>query len=273
MPFSDELIDHFKLHSDMLLTFMRQLLSVGFSGFFIKDDEILDVEPYLEKGSFEPGYKILADHAKPANAVFQIRLNDNVVTDSAYDQDGHTDIDLVFFQGSARQFLKTMPKLLDQVREAILENFELETLFDLIDFGADFLEKTQSDFSYDIKAFGKTIFTGKLEDGVLRVGIDDPPAWARIALFILKGADAVALSIKNPFDILALLDTVQAALRHLAESYEDRGMRIEVSALGQKVMSCGDGVKSNLMTNRFGPTAIHLESFLKILKSALTAWK
>jgi len=273
LPFTVELIDHFKLHSDMMLTLLRQLYAVEFSGFFIKDDEILAVEDYLDKGDFEPGYEILADYARPANAVFQIRLNGKVVTDSAYDQDGHTDIDLVFLQGSAREFLKTMPKLLSQIREALFENFELETLLELIDFGADFLEKTQSDFSYEIKAFGSTIFTGRLEDEVLHVGIEDPAAWARIALFLLKGADALALSIRSPFDILALLDTVQAALRRLAISYEERGMRIEVSALGKKLMSCGDGVKSNLMTNRFGPTAIHLESFLKILTSALTAWK
>ncbi|MCZ7587236.1 MAG: hypothetical protein M5R36_29995 [Deltaproteobacteria bacterium] len=166
-----------------------------------------------------------------------------------------------------------MPKIVAQIRQVLVENFDNQAIFDLIDFGADYLDGTTYPFGYTIHAFGRPIFDGHLHGRVLRVGILDPTAWVRLGLFFVKGADALALSLRNPFDILALLDTLQASLRHLATSYAERGLTIEAHALGQKVFSCGAGVRSNLMTDRFGPTAIHLEAIFRMLSSALQAAK
>lgn len=271
--FTDAIVDHLKRHQGMFQPLARKLRDCGFSSHMMLAGQDEDMARFIESGITPELYEIAARHARPANGHLEVRLHARPITETHYDQQGHSDIHLAFLRGKAREFLKQMPALIGQIRDTLFSNFDHQTIFDLIDFGADYLKHATHPFSYTIYAFDQPIFDGKLDGDVLRVGILDPPAYIRLGLFFLKGADAVALSIRSPFDILAIFDAMQASLRHLALSYEERGMMIEVNAMGHRLMTFGAGVKSNLFTDRFGPTAVHLDKIFNILTSALASFK
>lgn len=271
--FTDEIVDHIKLHQSMFQPFVRRLNACGFSSSLVDGKKDWSLDRYIETGIVPEIYDLASRHAAPSKGMLTISLRGQTLIETHYTQKGHSDIHLAFLRGQARAFLKQMPAVINQIREALFDSFDNQTIFDLIDFGADYLTKTTHPFSYAIHAFDEPIFDGEMDGKTMRVGILDPPAYIRLGLFLLKGADALALSIRSPFDILALFDTLQASLRHLALAYEERGMTIEVNAMGHRLLTCGAGVRTNLMTNRFGPTALHLDKIFKIMSAALASFK
>ncbi len=254
----------------MVVPLIKQCFRAGFSSSLVLDGKETDLRLVVNAGDFAPVYALAAGHAAPANGSLQIGLREKTLTSTTYDESGHSDIELVFLKGSARDFFRGMPDIVAQIRGIIIENFDNQTLFDLIEFGADFFVRTRNEFSYTLHAFGRPFFEGRLNGKTLKVAILDPVAYMKLGLFLLKGADALALSIRNPFDILALIDTAQASVRHLATTYSDNGITLDVSALGQTLFTSGYGVRPNMMTDRFGPTALHLDAIFKILSSALS---
>ncbi|MCB9479715.1 MAG: hypothetical protein H6684_04870 [Deltaproteobacteria bacterium] len=270
--FTDTIVDHLQRHRPMFHPIVAKCLECGFSVHMIKNGADLDMAPFVDNPDLSGLYPIAADHALPDGGTLDIRLGTTDLTSCTFDQDANSFIELVFLKGNARAFLKQMPGLIGQVREILFANFGNETIFELIDFGADYLVDSPYEFSYTIIAFDGPIMVGRMhrDEMVFKVSLDNPLAFIRLALFYLKGADALAMSFRSPFDILNLLDMLQSSLCHLAQAYEERGMRLVVSGLGQKLLSCGAGVKPNLMTSRFGPTALHLDAIFKIISSALS---
>jgi hypothetical protein len=268
LTFTNEIVDHIKRHRAMLQPLLRELMRLNFGCVLALDGRETDMAPFALGTDFDAIYELAASHAIPAPGSLQVRLNGKTLTAAVYDQRGHSDIELVFLRASAREFFKGMPKLISQLRLMALENFSEQNIFDMIDFGADFLMRTRHRFSYSLAAFDRTLMKAELHGKSFKVNIVDPAAYMRLGLFFLKGADAMALSFRNPFDILALLDTMQSSLRYFANTYEERGMTLEVTALGQKLLTAGYGIKSNLMTDRFGPTSLHLDAIFKILSAA-----
>ncbi|MBZ0273164.1 hypothetical protein K8I61_14090 [bacterium] len=271
--YTDTIVEHLRDYRAMLQPLIRKAQEIGFAIFMKLGDDEFEMRPYIDVMDFDAMRVYARRCARPAEGSLQIRLKGRLLTDTSYDQSGHSDIDLVLFKGSARDFFREMPALIRQIRETLVTNFDQQTVFDLIDFGADYLETTAYPFSYTMYAFDKPIFDVRLDGKLLVARILDPVVQVRLALFFLRGADMMALSFRNPFDILAMLDLAQHSIRHLAAAYEMRGIRAELIGLGQKLVSCGAGVRPNLMTDRFGPTALHLDAIFKILSSALAGEK
>ncbi|MCZ7587235.1 MAG: hypothetical protein M5R36_29990 [Deltaproteobacteria bacterium] len=104
MTYTDTIVAHLDKHRAMILPLARQCLRAGFSLTMVKGGTETATAFIAETGDFEPAYAIARDHADPADAAMVIKLFERPLTGTTYNQSGKSNINLIFLQGSAREF-------------------------------------------------------------------------------------------------------------------------------------------------------------------------
>lgn len=188
-----------------------------------------------------------------------------------YDGLGNHEIHLLFMKGKAKDFFTQLGDEITRFREAFMNNYSEDDIFDLIDISADFLaEREGTPFSYTLVADEKPFLQGILDDQDFNVQLLDPMVYIKTMLFVLEGANFLNVKLTSPMDLLKLFEGVQNALRYLATSFQGANLRINAGVSGQSVFAAGRDVKPNFTMTAFGPIAVQLDSLFKIMSSVLS---
>ena len=210
---------------------------------------------------------VFLGHAKEHGGKLQAVYSEQIMSTLIYDETGNCDVTLEFMAGKAKDFKAQFGMFITNLRQAMVDSFEDEDFQDLIEVTGDFLSlRAGETFEYTLYAEEKPFLRGSLQDRDLRIQLLEPLVYLKMLLFVLEGGDFLKFKLRNPLDIMRLMERMQEGIRMMSTVYADAGVQISIGVFEQDVFCMGRDVKPNI-TGMFGPTNIRLDSMFRLFSS------
>jgi len=249
-------------HHRQLIPLLRRLWDAGFKlgGVRPEGEENLNDHIYEMRDDVCAAMDRLSRYRISEQGFVRISLGDQTLARLLFDGDWRFELHLDIF-GNPRADLAT-------VQRRLLSEFEMDDLDTIIEVAAAFVDGVVGQaFGYELRAGAKPFLRARLNERRLNIELVNLLVYLRVLLFFMRKSD-LSLFVRSPMELLRLMEDLQDFFHTMADTFEENDLTVELEAEKQVVYRCGKGVKPNL-GSRFGPTAIQLDAFARIVAAAV----